>query len=166
METATFGGGCFWCLEAALRQLDGVESVISGYAGGHVEQPTYAQVCDGDTGHAEVIQIKFDPNAISFKDILHVFFSVHDPTTLNRQGNDIGTQYRSALYTTSAEQLQAAEASRAAFQHRLRAAGYGAVTTEIADAPTFYYAEAYHQQYLAKNPNGYCGLGGTGVTCV
>jgi len=164
-ETATLAAGCFWCVEAVFDDLKGVEDVVSGYSGGHTENPTYRQVCDGNTGHAEVAEIKFDSNVISFKDILRVFFSVHDPTTMNRQGNDIGTQYRSAIYTYSPEQKRAAETSRQLFQDRLNAAGFGRITTEIADAPTFYYAEEYHQQYLAKNPAGYCGLGGTGVSC-
>ena len=165
LETATLAAGCFWCVEAVFDDLKGVEDVVSGYSGGHTENPTYRQVCDGNTGHAEVAEIKFDSNVISFKDILRVFFSVHDPTTMNRQGNDVGTQYRSAIYAFSQEQRAAAEASRAMFQDQLTNADYGRITTEIADAPPFYYAEDYHQQYLHKNPGGYCGLGGTGVSC-
>ena len=164
-EFATLGGGCFWCLEAVYEELDGVVDVESGYAGGHVANPSYRQVCDGATGHAEVVRIEFDPARITYREILEVFFSIHDPTQLNRQGNDVGTQYRSAIYCFSPEQRSAAEASRAAFQDQLTAAGYSRITTEIADARPFYYAEDYHQQYLHKNPNGYCGLGGTGVTC-
>ncbi len=164
-QQAILAGGCFWCTEAVFKDLIGVSAVESGYLGGHVDHPTYRQVCGGDTGHAEVVQVTFDPSVVSFKEILQVFFVIHDPTTLNRQGNDAGTQYRSAAYTCSPEQQRAAESTRAAFQDRLTGAGYGRITTEIADAPPFYYAEDYHQQYLAKNPGGYCGVGGTGVSC-
>ena len=164
-ETATLAAGCFWCVEAVFDDLNGVEDVVSGYSGGHTETPTYRQVCDGNTGHAEVAEIKFDSNVISFKDILRVFFSVHDPTTMNRQGNDVGTQYRSAIYYNTAAEGDAARASRDRFQEALAGAGLGTITTEIREAPAFYYAEPYHQQYLARNPNGYCGLGGTGVSC-
>jgi len=164
-EVATLAGGCFWCLEAVYDQMRGVVSVESGYMGGKVENPSYRAVCTGTTGHAEAIQIHYDPTQVSFQDLLDVFFVIHDPTTLNRQGNDVGTQYRSAIYTYSPEQRRAAEASREAYQAALSAAGYGAITTEIRDAPEFYFAEDYHQQYLAKNPFGYCGLGGTGVSC-
>lgn len=164
-ETAILGGGCFWCTEAVFRDLRGVESVTSGYAGGHVANPTYRQVCTGATGHAEVVRVTFDPAELSYADLLRVFFTIHDPTTLNRQGNDVGTQYRSAVYTYGEMQRKAAEASRDAYQKVLHDAGYGDITTSIEDAPAFYYAEPYHQQYLAKNPFGYCGLGGTGVSC-
>lgn len=164
-EVATLGGGCFWCLEAVYDELRGVESVESGYMGGAVDNPTYEQVCTGDTGHAEVVRVTFDPQVVSYQEILQVFFTIHDPTQLDRQGNDIGTQYRSAIFVFDEEQRQAAEASRARYAQVLKKAGYGEVTTEIASAPEFYFAEDYHQQYLAKNPDGYCGLGGTGVSC-
>ena len=164
-EVATLGGGCFWCLEAVYLEVEGVNAVESGYAGGHARHPTYEQVCDGETGHAEVVKLDFDPAKISYREILDIFFAIHDPTQLNRQGNDVGTQYRSVIYTFDDEQRQAAEASRKLFADELHDAGYGEITTEIADAPPFYYAEPYHQQYLGKNPNGYCGLGGTGVAC-
>jgi len=164
-EVATLGGGCFWCVEAVYNQLIGVESAISGYMGGHVENPSYEQVCAKTTGHAEVVNVSFDPDIISFEDILNIFFTIHDPTTLNRQGNDVGPQYRSGIYYYDDDQKVAAEASREQFGARLADAGYGEITTEIIAAPPFYYAEDYHQQYLAKVPNGYCGLGGTGVTC-
>lgn len=164
-ETATLGGGCFWCLEAVYKELNGVTGVMSGYAGGHTANPSYKQVCSGTTGHAEVVQVKFDPDVVSYADLLRVFFAIHDPTTLNRQGNDIGTQYRSGIYTFTPEQRAAAEASRASYAKALAAEGLGAVTTEVRDAPPFYFAEDYHQQYLAKNPRGYCGVGGTGVSC-
>ncbi len=165
LSTAVLAGGCFWCLEAVYDELTGIESVQSGYAGGHVANPTYEQVCTGRTGHAEVVRLEFDPSVISYADVLRVFFSVHDPTTKDRQGNDIGTQYRSAIYTFSPAQRSAAEASRAGFGKALAKQRYGAITTEIGDALPFYFAEDYHQQYLAKNPAGYCGLGGTGVSC-
>jgi len=165
-ETATLGGGCFWCTEAVFLGVEGVLSVESGYAGGEVAHPSYEQVCDGDTGHAEVVRVEFDPSVIGYREILEIFFATHDPTQLNRQGNDVGTQYRSGIYTFSPEQKKAAEASRAVFQKELGKHGVAdAITTEIFDAPAFFYAEDYHQQYLAKNPNGYCGLGGTGVSC-
>ena len=163
LETATLAGGCFWCLEAVYDQLKGVKDVVSGYAGGAAANPSYREVCTGRTGHAEVIQIQFDPREISFRQILEVFFTIHDPTTLNRQGADVGTQYRSGIYTYSDAQQAAALRSRDAYQAALQAAGRAAITTEILPAPTFYYAEDYHQQYLAKNPGGYCGLGGCGV---
>jgi peptide-methionine (S)-S-oxide reductase len=165
MEIATLGGGCFWCIEAIFDDLKGVELVESGYSGGTRAHPTYQQVCTGTTGHAEAAQITFDPTVISFRDLLRIFFTVHDPTTLNRQGPDVGTQYRSAIYTVDDAQGRAAAASRELYQQRLRAAGFGTITTEVAPAPPFFYAEDYHQQYLAKNPGGYCGIGGTGVTC-
>jgi peptide-methionine (S)-S-oxide reductase len=139
--------------------------VESGYIGGAKPDPTYEEVCSGRTGHAEAIRIVFDPTRISYTDLLDIFFVTHDPTTLNRQGNDVGTQYRSGIYVASPAQRQAAEASRAMYQTAIKARGHDAITTEILDAPPFYYAEDYHQQYLAKNPFGYCGLGGTGVSC-
>jgi peptide-methionine (S)-S-oxide reductase len=166
LETATLGGGCFWCTEAVFLDVEGVVSVESGYSNGHVERPSYEQVCTGTTGHAEVVRVRFDPQRIGFRELLEIFFVTHDPTTLNRQGSDVGTQYRSGIYAFSPEQKKAAEASRAVFQKELERHGMrDAITTEILDAPPFYYAEDYHQQYLAKNPNGYCGLGGTGVSC-
>ena len=138
---------------------------MAGYAGGPTPNPTYEEVCSGRTGHNEVVRVVYDPAVVSYDDLLRVFWEGHDPTQGMRQGNDIGTQYRSGIYTYSAAQKAAANGSKSAFQKRLHAAGYGAITTEIVDAPTFYFAEDYHQQYLAKNPGGYCGLGGTGVTC-
>jgi peptide-methionine (S)-S-oxide reductase len=165
LETAVFGLGCFWGAERCFWQLPGVYSTAVGYAGGHTPNPTYEEVCSGLTGHTEVVQVVFDPKKVSYDQLLKTFWESHDPTQGMRQGNDVGTQYRSAIYATTPEQKRRAEASRAVFQKALSAAGRGAVTTEIADAPAFYYAEDYHQQYLAKNPGGYCGLGGTGVTC-
>ena len=165
LERATLGGGCFWCMEAVFEMLQGVESVESGYTGGTVPNPTYKAVCTGATGHAEVIRVQFDPAVITYREILEAFFVTHDPTTLNRQGNDVGTQYRSGIYVFSPEQRAAAEASKAAYDKALAAQRMGPITTEILDAPPFYFAEDYHQQYLAKNPHGYCGLGGTGVSC-
>ena len=165
MEAAIFGMGCFWGAERKFWQTSGVYSTMVGYAGGPTPHPTYREVCTGRTGHAEVVRVVFDPKIIRYEDLLQVFWENHDPTQGMQQGNDVGTQYRSAIYTTSAEQKTAAEASRAAYQDRLTAAGYGRITTEIAGAPPFYYAEDYHQQYLAKNPNGHCGIGGTGVSC-
>ena len=165
LETAVLGGGCFWCLEAVFDELAGVHSVESGYAGGTTANPTYEQVCSGRTGYAEVVRVRFDPAQLTFRDLLTVFFSIHDPTTLNRQGNDVGTQYRSAIYTYDDAQRKAADASKAMYQKALAAKGLGTITTEIAPAGEFYFAEDYHQQYLAKNPAGYCGLGGTGVSC-
>ena len=165
MQQAVFGLGCFWGAERRFWQQDGVYSTAVGYAGGYTPNPTYEEVCTGMTGHAEVVLVVFDPAVISYADLLRVFWESHDPTQGMRQGNDQGTQYRSAIYCFDAAQLQAAEASRAAYQQRLEQAGYSGITTEIAEAPLFYYAEDYHQQYLAKNPAGYCGLGGTGVTC-
>ena len=164
-QVAVLAGGCFWCTEAVFLDVVGVKSVESGYTGGKVANPTYKQVCGGDTGHAEAISITFDSDEISYDDLLDIFFATHDPTQLNRQGNDVGTQYRSAVYTTSPEQAATVEASRAAFQERLSEQGYGPISTEIAELGEFYYAEGYHQQYLSKVPNGYCGLGGTGVSC-
>jgi peptide-methionine (S)-S-oxide reductase len=160
-----FGMGCFWGAERKLWQAPGVHSTQVGYAGGFTPHPTYEEVCSGRTGHNEVVRVVFDPARTSYEALLTVFWESHDPTQGMRQGNDLGTQYRSGIYVYSPAQRVAAEASRAAFQARLREAGYGDITTEIADAPTFYFAEAYHQQYLAKNPDGYCGLGGTGVRC-
>lgn len=165
MQTALFGLGCFWGAERKFWQLPGVYTTVVGYAGGHRPHPTYEEVCSGRTGHNEVVLVVFDPARITYADLLRVFWEAHDPTQGMRQGNDVGTQYRSGIYVADAAQQQAATASRAAFQTALTAAGYGAITTEIIPAPPFYPAEAYHQQYLAKNPGGYCGLGGTGVRC-
>jgi peptide-methionine (S)-S-oxide reductase len=165
LEQAIFGMGCFWGAERKFWEAPGVYSTAVGYAGGYTPNATYQEVCSGMTGHTEVVLVVFDPAVTSYDAMLKIFWENHDPTQGMRQGNDVGTQYRSAIYTTSAEQQRAAEASRAPFQDRLTAAGYGRISTEIAEAPPFYYAEDYHQQYLAKNPNGYCGLGGTGVTC-
>ena len=165
LEQAVFGMGCFWGAERKFWEAPGVYSTAVGYAGGSTPNPTYREVCSGMTGHTEVVLVVFDPKVTSYEEMLRVFWENHDPTQGMRQGNDVGTQYRSAIYTYSPEQLRAAEQSRHAFQDRLRAAGYGGITTEIAAAPAFFYAEDYHQQYLAKNPGGYCGLGGTGVSC-
>ena len=165
MSLAVFGMGCFWGAERCFWQRKGVYSTAVGYAGGFTPNPTYEEVCSGRTGHAEVVRVVFDPAAVSYDELLRIFWEKHDPTQGMRQGNDIGTQYRSAIYCQGSAQLAAAEASRAAYQSALTAARRGEITTEIADAPEFYYAEAYHQQYLAKNPGGYCGLGGTGVSC-
>jgi peptide-methionine (S)-S-oxide reductase len=165
LEQAIFGMGCFWGAERKFWQAPGVYTTAVGYAGGSTPNPTYREVCSGMTGHAEVVLVVFDPKVTSYDTMLKLFWENHDPTQGMRQGNDVGTQYRSAIYTCSPEQKRAAEASRAAFQDRLNDAGFGRITTEIADAPPFYYAEEYHQQYLEKNPGGYCGLGGTGVTC-
>ena len=159
------GMGCFWGAERRFWQLDGVYSTSVGYGGGHTQNPTYEEVCTGMTGHNELVRIWYDPQQVTLEALLKVFWESHDPTQGMRQGNDIGTQYRSAIYTANAAQQQAAEASRAQYQAALTAAGYGEITTEIAPAGPFYYAEDYHQQYLAKNPGGYCGLGGTGVSC-
>lgn len=160
---ALFGMGCFWGAERRFWQQPGVYSTAVGYAAGYTPNPTYREVCSGMTGHNEVVRVVYDPQQISYEDLLRVFWESHDPTQGMRQGNDAGTQYRSGIYVYDAAQRTAAEASRAQFQRRLSAAGFGAITTEIIDAPQFYYAEEYHQQYLAKNPGGYCGLGGTGV---
>ncbi len=165
LETAVFGLGCFWGAERKFWQAQGVYSTAVGYAGGFTPNPTYEEVCSGLTGHTEVVLVVFDPGVVSFDRLLKVFWENHDPTQGMRQGGDTGTQYRSAIYGRSEAQLAAARASRDAYQARLTAAGYGPITTEIAPAGEFYYAEDYHQQYLAKNPNGYCGLGGTGVAC-
>jgi peptide-methionine (S)-S-oxide reductase len=165
MRQAVFAMGCFWGEERRFWQMDGVYTTAVGYAGGLTPNPTYEEVCTGRTGHAEVVLVVFDPGRISYGDLLKVFWEGHDPTQGMRQGNDVGTQYRSAIFTFGEEQRRAAEESRDAYQRALVAAGYGPITTEITEAPDFYYAEAYHQQYLAKNPGGYCGLGGTGVSC-
>ncbi len=164
-ERAIFGMGCFWGVEKKFWQQPGVYTTAVGYAGGATPNPTYREVCTGQTGHNEVVLVVFDPQIVSYDDLLKVFWENHDPTQGMRQGNDAGTQYRSGIYTSNAEQQRAAERSRDAFQPQLTAAGFGAITTEILPAPEFYYAEEYHQQYLSKNPNGYCGLGGTGVSC-
>lgn len=163
MEVAMFGMGCFWGAERRFWQQNGVFSTAVGYAAGYTPNPTYQEVCTGRTGHNEVVLVVYDPAVISYDELLKVFWESHDPTQGMRQGNDVGTQYRSGIYTYSPEQRDQAEASRAMFQQGLTQAGYGDITTEILDAPEFYYAEEYHQQYLAKNPNGYCGLGGTKV---
>lgn len=165
LEEAVFGLGCFWGAERKFWQAEGVFSTAAGYAGGATPNPTYEEVCSGRTGHTEVVRVIFDPKTISYAALLKLFFESHDPTQGMRQGGDIGTQYRSAIYATSPAQQAEAEAAAAAYGEKLRAAGYGPITTEIRDAPEFFYAEDYHQQYLAKNPNGYCGLGGTGVSC-
>jgi peptide-methionine (S)-S-oxide reductase len=165
METAIFGFGCFWGAERKFWQLPGVHATAVGYAGGPTPNPTYQEVCSGMTGHNEVVLVVFDPKKVSYEALLKTFWEGHDPTQGMRQGNDVGTQYRSGIYVTSPAQRRAAEESRDAFQKGLAKAGYGEITTEILEAPPFYYAEDYHQQYLAKNPNGYCGLGGTGVSC-
>ena len=162
---AVFGMGCFWGAERKFWQAPGVFTTAVGYAGGFTPNPTYEEVCSGLTGHAEVVLAVFETAQTSYEEMLRIFWENHDPTQGMRQGNDVGTQYRSAVYCTSEAQRQAAEASCERYREALRSAGYGEVTTEIADAPTFYYAEHYHQQYLAKNPNGYCGIGGTGVAC-
>ena len=165
LERAVFGMGCFWGAERLFWQLEGVFTTAAGYAGGYTPNPTYEEVCSGRTGHTEVVLVVFDPTRVSYEDLLRVFWENHDPTQGMRQGNDLGTQYRSAIYTFSPEQLSAAETSRARYQEVLDAAGYGAITTEIEPAGPFFFAEGYHQQYLAKNPGGYCGIGGTGVSC-
>ncbi|GAB4152316.1 MAG: peptide-methionine (S)-S-oxide reductase MsrA [Cyanobacteria bacterium J069] len=163
MELALFGLGCFWGAERKFWQQKGVYSTAVGYAAGITPNPTYREVCSGMTGHNEVVRVVYDPSVISYEDLLKVFWESHNPTQGMRQGNDVGTQYRSGIYTYSAAQRQAAEASLQRYQDALKAGGYSAITTEILDAPEFYYAEDYHQQYLAKNPGGYCGLGGTNV---
>ena len=164
-ERAVFGMGCFWGAERLFWQAPGVWTTAVGYAGGYTPNPTYEEVCSGSTGHAEVVLAVFDPAQASYEQILKIFWEGHDPTQAMRQGNDIGTQYRSGIWVADDRQRELAEASRAMFGERLREAGHGEISTEIADAGSFYYAEGYHQQYLAKNPNGYCGLGGTGVSC-
>ncbi len=165
MEQAMFGLGCFWGAERRFWQLPGVYVTAVGYAGGYTPNPTYEEVCSGMTGHAEVVWLVFDPAQISYESLLRCFWESHDPTQGMRQGNDRGTQYRSGIYTYTREQHTLAEASRGRYQQALSEKGKGGITTEIRRAPPFYYAEAYHQQYLAKNPSGYCGLGGTGVSC-
>ena len=163
LRAAVFGLGCFWGAERIFWQLPGVYSTAVGYAGGFTPNPTYQEVCSGDTGHAEVVRVIYDPRTISYPELLKAFWESHDPTQGMRQGNDVGTQYRSVIYTFDKEQRAAAEESKRLYQARLAAAGRGTITTEIRDAPEFYYAEDYHQQYLAKNPDGYCGIGGCGV---
>ena len=165
MELAMFGLGCFWGAERKFWELPGVSSTSVGYAAGFTPNPTYEEVCSGRTGHNEVVRVVFDPAKTSYGTVLKTFWESHDPTQGMRQGNDVGTQYRSGIYVHSPEQRRLAEASRDAYQRVLKTAGYGPITTEILDAPEFYYAEDYHQQYLAKNPWGYCGIGGTGVSC-
>jgi peptide-methionine (S)-S-oxide reductase len=165
LQQALFGLGCFWGAERRFWQMDGVVSTAVGYAGGHTPNPTYQEVCSGATGHTEVVLVVFDPVRVSYEALLRQFWESHDPTQGMRQGNDVGTQYRSAIYTFDVAQMAAAEASRDAYAKALAESGYGPPTTEIAPAGPFYYAEDYHQQYLAKNPGGYCGLGGTGVRC-
>ena len=164
-EVAMFGMGCFWGAERTFWEAPGVVSTQVGYAGGFTPNPYYEEVCTGRTGHNEVVRVVFDPTKISYDQLLKIFWESHDPTQGMRQGNDVGTQYRSGIYFGSDEQAQGARASRDAYDERLKAAGHGAITTEIEPAPEFWYAEDYHQQYLHKNPNGYCGLGGTGVSC-
>jgi peptide-methionine (S)-S-oxide reductase len=165
LQRAVFGMGCFWGAERVFWQADGVYTTAAGYAGGFTPNPSYEEVCSAATGHAEVVLAVFDPNVTSYEAMLQLFWENHDPTQGMRQGNDVGTQYRSAIYVADEAQRQAAEASKAMYQERLSAAGHGEITTEIREAPPFYYAEDYHQQYLAKNPGGYCGIGGTGVAC-
>jgi peptide-methionine (S)-S-oxide reductase len=165
LQRALFGMGCFWGAEKKFWQLPGVYTTAVGYAGGFTPNPTYREVCSGMTGHNEVVLVLFDPNKISYDTLLKTFWENHDPTQGMRQGNDVGTQYRSGIYVFDDAQREAAERSRDMFQEQLSKRGYGRITTEIVPAPEFYYAEDYHQQYLSKNPNGYCGLGGTGVTC-
>jgi peptide-methionine (S)-S-oxide reductase len=165
LETVVFGMGCFWGAERIFWRTEGVYSTAAGYAGGYTPNPTYEETCSGQTGHAEVVLVVFDPSLVSFHDILRKFWEGHDPTQGMRQGNDVGTQYRSAIYTSDEAQLRAALGSRDGYQPELTRSGYGMITTEIKQAGDFYYAEDYHQQYLGKNPNGYCGIGGTGVSC-
>ncbi len=165
LQVADFALGCFWGAERVFWTVPGVWVTAVGYAGGETPNPTYREVCSGKTGHTEVVRVVFDPGLVPFEELLRVFWESHDPTQGMRQGNDVGTQYRSAVYTAEPGHLAAVEASRDAYQDQLRASGYGPITTETRDAPEFYFAEDYHQQYLAKNPGGYCGLGGTGVAC-
>jgi peptide-methionine (S)-S-oxide reductase len=165
LEQAVFGLGCFWGAERVFWQLPGVYTTAVGYAGGYTPNPTYEEVCSGLTGHAEVVLVVFDPERIGYDELLRAFWEEHDPTQGMRQGNDVGTQYRSLVLWADEAQREAAQASLERYQQQLRAAGYGDITTEVEPAGEFYYAEPYHQQYLAKNPNGYCGLGGTGVSC-
>jgi len=164
-QRALFGLGCFWGAEKKFWQLPGVYTTAAGYAAGVTPNPTYREVCSGMTGHSEVVLVVFDPKRISYEDLLKTFWESHDPTQGMRQGNDVGTQYRSGIYYYDDQQRAAAERSREEYQRALTASGYGAITTEILPAPEFYYAEDYHQQYLSKNPDGYCGLGGTGISC-
>ena len=165
LELACFGMGCFWGAERKFWEAKGVYSTSVGYAGGSTPNPTYEEVCSGGTGHTEAVRVVFDPTVVPYAELLRIFWENHDPTQGMRQGNDVGTQYRSAIYCYGPEQLKAAQASAQAYQAVLSKAGYGPITTEIREAPEFYYAEDYHQQYLAKNPWGYCGIGGTGVSC-
>jgi peptide-methionine (S)-S-oxide reductase len=165
LATAVFAMGCFWGAERLFWQAEGVYTTAVGYAGGITPNPSYEEVCSGRTGHTEAVLVVYDPARISYEELLRIFWEGHDPTQGMRQGNDTGTQYRSAIYTSTEAQADAAAASRRAYQTVLNGAGYGEITTEIAAAPAFYYAEDYHQQYLARNPNGYCGLGGTGLSC-
>ena len=165
LELAQFGMGCFWGVERIFWKVPGVWTTAVGYAGGATPNPTYEEACSGRTGHTEAVLVVFDPQVVTYDQLLKVFWEGHDPTQGMRQGNDVGTQYRSAIYTYGADQARAAEASRAAYQEALRTRGYGSVATEIKPAGPFYFAEGYHQQYLAKNPGGYCGIGGTGVSC-
>jgi peptide-methionine (S)-S-oxide reductase len=165
MEVAVFGLGCFWGAERVFWQTPGVFTTAAGYAGGYTPNPTYEEVCSGRTGHTEVVQVVFDPSVVTYRGLLKIFWESHDPTQGMRQGGDTGTQYRSAVYATTPDQLSEAQATASAYGDVLRTGGYGAVTTEIVPAGEFYFAEDYHQQYLAKNPNGYCGIGGTGMSC-
>ena len=166
LETAVFGMGCFWGAERKFWELrDGIHATAVGYIAGHTPNPTYEEVCSGATGHNEVVLVVYDPKKVSYEKLLKTFWESHDPTQGMRQGNDVGTQYRSGIYVTTPAQKQVAEQSKAMYEPVLKAKRYGAITTEIAGAPMFYYAEGYHQQYLAKNPRGYCGIGGTGVVC-
>ena len=165
MQTAMFGMGCFWGAERKFWEAEGIYTTAAGYAGGYTPNPTYQEICAGMTGHNEVVLVVFDPAVISYGELLAIFWEAHDPTQGMRQGNDVGTQYRSGIYVFDEAQKTAAVDSQTRFQAQLLAAGFAAITTEVIDAPVFYYAEEYHQQYLAKNPAGYCGLGGTGVTC-
>jgi peptide-methionine (S)-S-oxide reductase len=165
LEQAVFGLGCFWGAERKFWETPGVYTTAAGYAGGFTPNPSYEEVCSGLTGHAEVVLVVYDPKKVSYEDLLRVFWESHDPTQGMRQGNDVGTQYRSTIYAYSEAQRKAAEASREMYGKALQDARYGEITTEIRDAPPFFYAEPYHQQYLAKNPHGYCGIGGTGVSC-
>ena len=165
LETAMFGLGCFWGAERMFWKIPGVYSTQVGYAAGFTPNPTYKEVCSGQTGHNEVVRVHYDPKQVSYEQLLKAFWESHDPTQGMRQGNDVGTQYRSGIYVFNDAQRKAAEASKVAYEQALKARGYGAISTEILDAPPFYYAEDYHQQYLAKNPGGYCGLGGTNVSC-
>ena len=165
LSSAVLGLGCFWGAERRFWQVDGVYTTAVGYAGGFTQNPTYEEVCGGRTGHTEAVLVVFDPKKVSYRDLLAVFWESHDPTQGMRQGNDVGTQYRSGIYVLDEDQRRAAEASKRAYGEALRARGYGPITTEIVDAGPFFFAEDYHQQYLAKNPMGYCGLGGTGVAC-